>query len=436
MAIRIGEGRSLFCKPAARVRTTSSTRIGATHPSLLQELTGALPATDPYICDGNQVDSIYENMPMTIDKPEGQTYAAGGATYVTGQWTSEEDSLVKELVEMLGEKKWSIIAKSLPGRIGKQCRERWFNHVQPDIKKTPWTKEEELMLVGWHRRLGKKWSEIAKRIPGRTENNIKNHWNATLRSLKAKRRSKTIQVALENGDRPAVLEEYMRDELNLNKEGGAPAKAAEAPAPYAGPVGWQTDAPAAPAKAAEPPVPYAGPVGWQADDPAATAAPSPGSNSSDLCWLHILCSGMMPPPMMQEGSYAAPADDGHVVYATYDADANGYARYAHVQPTPGHGYAPFNPAAAGGYYNYNNPLPHPYQFAGQHVHPAAAGGYYYPYHYQEEAGPSHQSDGGAGAGGYWAYGDAGGFGFAASEQTGLPFSANAPAAQNQRGGGI
>ncbi|KAJ1263159.1 hypothetical protein BS78_09G162500 [Paspalum vaginatum] len=349
-----------------------------------------------------------------------------------------------------------MIAKSLPGKIGKQCRERWFNHVQPDIKKTPWTKEEELMLVGWHRRLGKKWSEIAKRIPGRTENNIKNHWNATLRSLKAKRRSKTIQVALENGDRPAVLKEYMRDELNLNEEGGAPAKAAEAPAPYAGPVSWQADAPAAPAKAAEPlvpyagpvgwqaddapaappmaadpPVPYAGPVGWQADDPAATAAPTPGSNSSDLCWLHILCSGMMPPPMMQEDPYAAPADDdGHVVYTTYDADANGYARYVHVLLTPGHGYAPFNPAAAGGYYNYNNTLPHPYQFAGQQVHPAAAGGYYYPYHHQE-AGPSHQSNGGAGAGG-----DAAGFGFAASEQAGVPFSANAPAAQNQRGGGI
>ena len=54
---------------------------------------------------------------------------------VKGPWTKEEDDLVIQLVEKFGPKKWSVIAEHLQGRIGKQCRERWHNHLNPDIKK-------------------------------------------------------------------------------------------------------------------------------------------------------------------------------------------------------------------------------------------------------------------------------------------------------------
>lgn len=117
-----------------------------------------------------------------------------------GPWTDEEDEKISDLVNKYGAKKWSFVASNLPGRKAKQCkkevspsdrivtastclsvsrslmtqclfhssgRERWHNHLQPDISKAEWTEQEDRIVLEFHQSNGNKWSELAKKLPGR-----------------------------------------------------------------------------------------------------------------------------------------------------------------------------------------------------------------------------------------------------------------------------
>lgn len=107
-------------------------------------------------------------------------------------WTPEvifkqEDEIIKNFVEVQGLKKWTKISKAIntqlgiEGRSGKQCRERWHNHLDPAVNKSDFSAEEENKIFELQEQLGNKWSEIAELMPGRTENAVKNCFYSAIR---------------------------------------------------------------------------------------------------------------------------------------------------------------------------------------------------------------------------------------------------------------
>ncbi|KAE7998474.1 hypothetical protein FH972_003018 [Carpinus fangiana] len=107
-----------------------------------------------------------------------------------GAWTVQEDKILSEFITVHGEGKWRNLPKRAGlKRCGKSCRLRWLNYLRPDIKRGNISPDEEELIVRLHKLLGNRWSLIAGRLPGRTDNEIKNYWNTNLGRRVEERRS-------------------------------------------------------------------------------------------------------------------------------------------------------------------------------------------------------------------------------------------------------
>lgn len=94
--------------------------------------------------------------------------------YTKKPWCPRDDAILMDTIDEIGRVNWNVIASRLPGRTGKQCRERYNNHLLGDIVKGHWTEEEEAIVISSHSRLGNQWANIARLLPGRSCNDVKN----------------------------------------------------------------------------------------------------------------------------------------------------------------------------------------------------------------------------------------------------------------------
>ena len=112
---------------------------------------------------------------------EEDVYLASRKPKTKGSWTKAEDKHLLKLTKVHGPKGWAGIAAEIGTKSAKQCRDRWHNQLNPAIVTTPWTAEEDELLLKGNKDLGNRWAVLAKIFPGRTPNAIKNRYHCMIK---------------------------------------------------------------------------------------------------------------------------------------------------------------------------------------------------------------------------------------------------------------
>jgi hypothetical protein len=123
---------------------------------------------------------------------------------VKGSWTHEEDESIIKYVQEFGDKAWAGLACILPERTGKQCRERYKNHLDTSVNRSEWTAEEDQKLLQLHETYGNSWTKLASFFEGRTDNCIKNRWNSAIKK-RVDRINRGEPLTVKRAKRPAIV---------------------------------------------------------------------------------------------------------------------------------------------------------------------------------------------------------------------------------------
>ena len=174
-------------------------------------------------CIANHLDNDYKPLLKPLDT------SLNSNEYTRKHlWTAQEDETLRTLILARGPRGWSVIAKELNSLIhnglnirqGRQCRERWFNHVDPALNKGQWSLAEDELLLSLQVQLGNKWSEISKELKGRNENAVKNRWKSII-----KKKGNYSDCGLDNSDskdfdflEPKLCEFYLQDTVSGIRE--------------------------------------------------------------------------------------------------------------------------------------------------------------------------------------------------------------------------
>lgn len=108
-------------------------------------------------------------------KPKSQNLKSSAGSK-KNKWSSEDDLRLHQAVLKFGVDNWKTVSLVVPGRTGKQCRERWLTHMCPNVVHSEWSLMEDLILIQKQKDFGNKWSLIAKFLPGRSSSSVKNRW--------------------------------------------------------------------------------------------------------------------------------------------------------------------------------------------------------------------------------------------------------------------